>query len=199
MGGDGLYLRHPGGVVRRVEDKFQFIVQSIDDLVGATIGRPAVQYCEFAETQCEYERFLRAGGGSPPLHPYNYYSAINANLIYHIKNAPLSRCVSFYVVSCFSGAFEKFIFRLGARDFGLDSVMKGEGILCVFQTFHKPEPGRKIRSPGENQFRECNQTYSWGPAATRALPSSLPVYLVKFFWKRAARSFAFSSQTEASA
>jgi len=51
-----------------------------------------------------------------------------------------------------TGAFEKFIFRQGARDFGLDSVMKGEGILCVFQTFHKPEPSRRIRSPDENQF-----------------------------------------------
>ena len=43
------------------------------------------------------------------------------------------------------------------------------------------------------------KNYSWGPAATRALPSSLPVYLVKFLMKRADRSFAFSSQTEASA
>ena len=41
--------------------------------------------------------------------------------------------------------------------------------------------------------------YSWGPASTRALPSSLPVYLVKFLMKRAARSFAFSSQIAASA
>ena len=42
-------------------------------------------------------------------------------------------------------------------------------------------------------------TYSWGPAATRALPSSLPVYLAKFLMKRADRSLAFSSQTPASA
>ena len=41
--------------------------------------------------------------------------------------------------------------------------------------------------------------YSWGPAATRALPSSLPVYLVKFLMKRADRSLAFSSQTAGSA
>ena len=41
--------------------------------------------------------------------------------------------------------------------------------------------------------------YSWGPAATRALPSSLPVYLVKFLMKRADRSFAFSSQIAGSA
>ena len=42
-------------------------------------------------------------------------------------------------------------------------------------------------------------TYSWGPAATRALPSSLPVYLTKFFWKRAARSSAFAFHSDASA
>ena len=36
--------------------------------------------------------------------------------------------------------------------------------------------------------------YSCGPAATRALPASLVVYLTKFFWKREARSLAFSSQ-----
>ena len=42
-------------------------------------------------------------------------------------------------------------------------------------------------------------TYSWGPAATRALPSSLPVYFSKFLMKRADRSLAFSSQMEASA
>ena len=30
-----------------------------------------------------------------------------------------------------SGAFEKVIFRRGARDFGLDLVLKDEGILCV--------------------------------------------------------------------
>ena len=41
--------------------------------------------------------------------------------------------------------------------------------------------------------------YSWGPAFTRALPASLPVYLSKFLTKREARSFAFSSQTPASA
>ena len=41
--------------------------------------------------------------------------------------------------------------------------------------------------------------YSWGPAATRALPSSLPVYFSKFLMKRADRSLAFSSQMEASA
>ncbi len=33
--------------------------------------------------------------------------------------------------------------------------------------------------------------YNWGPAATSALPSSLPVNLVKFFTKRLARSTAF--------
>ena len=52
------------------------------------------------------------------------------------------------------GAFEKLIIRQGARDFGLDSVLKDAGILCVFQVFHKPKPGRKIRSSVNNQFRE---------------------------------------------
>ena len=38
-----------------------------------------------------------------------------------------------------------------------------------------------------------------GPAATRALPASLPSYLTKFFTKREARSLAFSSHWEGSA
>ena len=59
--------------------KFQFVVQSVDDIVGATIGRPAVQCCDFAENRCEYEIFCRAGGGSPPLHSLNYRGAINSN------------------------------------------------------------------------------------------------------------------------
>ena len=41
--------------------------------------------------------------------------------------------------------------------------------------------------------------YTLGPALTSALPASLPVYLSKFFTKRAARSFAFASHSEASA
>ena len=39
--------------------------------------------------------------------------------------------------------------------------------------------------------------YSWGPAATRALPASLVVYLAKFLMKRAAKSLAFSSHSAA--
>ena len=39
--------------------------------------------------------------------------------------------------------------------------------------------------------------YNFGPAATRALPASLPSYLAKFLMKRAARSFAFSSHLQA--
>ena len=48
---------------------------------------------------------------------------------------------------------------------------------------------RKKKSPDEissGDQRDCN--YSLGPASTRALPSSLPVYLLKFLMKRAARS-----------
>ena len=41
--------------------------------------------------------------------------------------------------------------------------------------------------------------YSWGPAATRALPSSLPVYFSKFLMKRADRSLALVSHSAASA
>ncbi len=43
------------------------------------------------------------------------------------------------------------------------------------------------------------QSYNWGPAATNALPASLVVYFAKFLMKRAAKSLAFSSHTEASA
>ena len=63
-------------------------------------------------------------------------------------------------------------------------------------------PSRK-KSPdlavGGSVVNSDEWDYSWGPAATRALPSSLPVYLAKFLMKRADRSLAFSSQTEASA
>ena len=37
--------------------------------------------------------------------------------------------------------------------------------------------------------------YSCGPAATRALPASLPSYLAKFLMKREAKSLAFSSHS----
>ena len=44
-----------------------FIALCAVDNVGAAIRRPAVQCCEFAENQCEYFKFYRAGGESPPL------------------------------------------------------------------------------------------------------------------------------------
>ena len=44
-----------------------------------------------------------------------------------------------------------------------------------------------------------NFDYSWGPALTNALPASLPVYFTKFLMKRPAKSWAFPSQTFASA
>ena len=37
--------------------------------------------------------------------------------------------------------------------------------------------------------------YSFGPAATRALPASFPSYFTKFLMKRPARSLAFSSHS----
>lgn len=46
---------------------------------------------------------------------------------------------------------------------------------------------------------EFYQSYSFGPAATNALPASFVVYFSKFLIKRPARSFAFSSQTVGSA
>ncbi len=45
----------------------------------------------------------------------------------------------------------------------------------------------------------ANTGYSWGPAATRALPSSLSVKSAKFFIKRWARSTALGSHSLASA
>ena len=41
--------------------------------------------------------------------------------------------------------------------------------------------------------------YNCGPAATKALPASLPSYLAKFLMKRPAKSLAFSSHCAASA
>src|SRR5699024_4298159 len=48
-------------------------------------------------------------------------------------------------------------------------------------------------------LRRGNLFYSCGPAATRALPSSLLSYFLKFLINLAARSFAFASHSEASA
>ena len=64
---------------------------------------------------------------------------------------------------------------------------------CTYEKSPAEEP-----LPGIVGFIQLSN-YSWGPAATRALPSSLPVYLVKFLMKRADRSFAFSSQIAGSA
>ena len=50
-----------------------------------------------------------------------------------------------------------------------------------------------------DSFSFKKKNHSWGPAATRALPASLPVYFTKFFTKRPARSLAFSSHWAASA
>ena len=50
----------------------------------------------------------------------------------------------------------------------------------------------KIPQPSLNRMRK---NYTSGPAATRALPASLPVYLAKFFTKRLARSAALVSQS----
>ena len=85
----------------------------------------------------------------------------------------------------------------------------GEGLGAPAPLRHSAKPqfiSLNKKAPAENSAGACLLlcgfqpfNYSWGPAATRALPSSLPVYLVKFLMKRADRSFAFSSQTEGSA
>jgi len=60
---------------------------------------------------------------------------------------------------------------------------------------------RDTKTPGRFLCRvnEALLNYASGPAATRALPASLPVYLVKFFTKREARSFALVSHSVTSA
>lgn len=63
------------------------------------------------------------------------------------------------------------------------------------------QPGRSCKTPpsGVSHLGEERSPYSWGPAATRALPASLPVYLSKFFTKREARSLALVSHSVGSA
>lgn len=55
----------------------------------------------------------------------------------------------------------------------------------------------KKKNGDENRRFLCSNSldYASGPAFTRALPASLPVYLTKFLTKRPARSFAFASQS----
>ena len=50
-----------------------------------------------------------------------------------------------------------------------------------------------------HSFKYQLKSYSCGPAATSALPASFPSYLAKFLTNLCARSFAFSSHSEASA
>ena len=72
-------------------------------------------------------------------------------------------------------------------------------ILCVSQG-KIPQSQRKRTAEGLCFLtRNEPNNHSWGPAATRALPASLPVYLTKFLTKRADRSLAFSSQIAGSA
>ena len=57
-----------------------------------------------------------------------------------------------------------------------------------------------IRHPGNRVPERFLTAYSaLGPAATSALPASLPVYLTKFFWNRPARSRALVSHSLTSA
>jgi len=86
-----------------------------------------------------------------------------------------------------------------ARDFGSDERMEIPEYFVYFGIFIQHSWSKRSGQIAKEAFLEVLIYYSWGPAATRALPSSLPVYLVKFLMKRADRSFAFSSQMEASA
>ena len=97
-------------------------------------------------------------------------------------------------------------FSLGFRLFGGDCHvgLRPPRNDTVYKQLYKPKfdvlfiIDQQKRPPAKAGGR-FYKSYSWGPASTRALPSSLPVYLVKFLMKRAARSLAFSSQMAASA
>ena len=58
--------------------------------------------------------------------------------------------------------------------------------------------GDPVPGPPILQYCCVSKLYSFGPAATRALPASLFSYLWKLLMKRPARSFAFSSHTAGS-
>ena len=58
---------------------------------------------------------------------------------------------------------------------------------------------KETRQISLSGFYDGDLNYSCGPAATRDLPSSLPVYFTKFLMKRPARSFALVYHSEASA
>ena len=55
----------------------------------------------------------------------------------------------------------------------------------LFRALDQQRPSKMLVAFGPN--------YNLGPAATSALPASLPSYFLKFLMKRAARSLAFSS------
>ena len=80
-------------------------------------------------------------------------------------------------------------------------------VICPDSNYFRFHIADQKRAPGKCSSR-CSMkfflyiTYHYsttGPAATRALPASFPVYFTKFFTKRDARSFAFSSHSAASA
>ena len=65
---------------------------------------------------------------------------------------------------------------------------------------HQNTQKKETPFPGPPILQYCcvSKLYSFGPAATRALPASLFSYLWKLLMKRPARSFAFSSHTAGS-
>ncbi len=74
------------------------------------------------------------------------------------------------------------------------SVMR----LCISRRLPQKTAARRLRFCFGFDSSE-GADYSWGPAATRALPASLPVYLTKFLMKRPARSSALAFHTATSA
>ncbi len=63
-----------------------------------------------------------------------------------------------------------------------------------------PPKEKRERPSGHSRFgKSYIRNYNFGPAATSALPASLPVNLAKFLMKRSARSLALASHCAASA
>lgn len=67
---------------------------------------------------------------------------------------------------------------------------------CSHKSAQKSSPqswSELLRLCNNNVVVMLSVIYNFGPAATRALPASLPSYFLKFLMKRPAKSLAFSS------
>ena len=84
------------------------------------------------------------------------------------------------------------------------SIGARKKVISVETTFYF-DVGQKmpIRASDQQQTSKMlvafGPNYNLGPAATRALPASLPSYFLKFLMKRAAKSSAFLFHSAASA